>query len=133
MRRYGFYYRYDTPAELQCLNELWLLVNDRLNYFKPTKKPVGWATDAKCRRKRIYDTPATPYQRLLRFRTLSTTQQTELARHRDGIELATTAAQIDRCQQRLIQLAAENTRNLQDMTATRLPNPDGIKSRKKTS
>ena len=48
VRKYGFYYRYDTPAELRVLNRLWPLVNDRLNYFTPTKKPIGW--DAEPRR-----------------------------------------------------------------------------------
>ncbi len=46
MRRYGFYHRYDTPAELALLTRLWALVNDRLNYFTPTKKPIGYTTGA---------------------------------------------------------------------------------------
>jgi len=41
VRKYGFYYRYDTDAERRVLNRLWPLVNDRLNYLTPTKKPVG--------------------------------------------------------------------------------------------
>lgn len=35
VRRYGFYYRYDTPTELRVLNQLWPLVNDRLNFTRP--------------------------------------------------------------------------------------------------
>ncbi|MEZ5087411.1 MAG: hypothetical protein R2722_14580 [Tessaracoccus sp.] len=60
MRRYGFYHRYDTPLELELLNRLWPLVNDRLNFFTPTKKPVDWSTDRIGRRKRVYDKPRTP-------------------------------------------------------------------------
>ena len=45
VRRYGFYHRYDTATELALLNQLCPLVNDRLNFFTPTKKPVGWSTD----------------------------------------------------------------------------------------
>lgn len=41
VRKYGFYYRYDTVEELAVLNRLWPLVNDRMNYFTPTKKPIG--------------------------------------------------------------------------------------------
>ena len=41
VRKYGFYYRYDTDEERGALNRLWRLVNDRLNYLTPTKKPVG--------------------------------------------------------------------------------------------
>ena len=43
VRKYGFYYRYDTSEERHALNRLWKLVNDRLNYLTPTKKPVGSA------------------------------------------------------------------------------------------
>jgi IS30 family transposase len=39
VRKYGFYYRYDTADELRVLNRLWPLVNDRLNFLTPTKKP----------------------------------------------------------------------------------------------
>lgn len=120
-------------ARRQLVNKLLALVDDRLNNFTPAKKPVGWYTDAAGRRKRIYVTQATPYQRLLRSRALSPAQQVELANHQDGFELAGTAAQSGRCQQRLIFLAAEKSRNLQDMTATSLPDPHGIKNRKKTS
>ena len=34
------------------MNRLWKLVNDRLNYLTPTKKPVGWGQDKAGRRKR---------------------------------------------------------------------------------
>jgi hypothetical protein len=53
VRRYGFYYRYDTPAELAALRELWPMVNDLLNYFTATKKPIGWSQD----RRRAAQTP----------------------------------------------------------------------------
>ena len=65
VRRYGFYHRYDTKLELELLNQLWTLVCDRLNFFTPTKKPLGWSTDTVGRRKRVYDKPRSPYQRLL--------------------------------------------------------------------
>ena len=44
VRKYAFYYRYDTAEEREALNRLWPLVNDRLNYLTPTKKPVGAPT-----------------------------------------------------------------------------------------
>jgi hypothetical protein len=65
VRKYGFYYRYDTDAERRVLNRLWPLVNDRLNYLTPTKKPVGYGTDRNGRRTRLYDAPTTPLDRLL--------------------------------------------------------------------
>ena len=78
MRKYGFYYRYDTDAERRVLNRLWALVNDRFNYLTPTKKPTGFASDANGRRKRLYDKPKTPLDRLLAADVLSPTQEDEL-------------------------------------------------------
>ncbi|REO57795.1 transposase, partial [Mycobacterium tuberculosis] len=33
VRKYAFYYRYDTAEERAVLNRMWKLVNDRLNYL----------------------------------------------------------------------------------------------------
>ena len=64
VRKHAFYWRYDTGQELELLNQLWRLVSLRLNFFTPTRKAVGYATAADGRRKRIYNKPATPWQRL---------------------------------------------------------------------
>jgi hypothetical protein len=124
VRRYGFYWRYDTQAELDTLRQLWPLVNDLLNYFTPTKKPVGWATDQTGRRKRLYDAPATPLDRLLRAGTLSPTQQTELTTRRDALDVAAISHDINRLQARLMKLSAAKTRQLQDQAKPKIPDPE---------
>ena len=78
MRKYGFYYRYDTDAERRVLNRFCAFVNDRFNYLTPTKKPVGFASDANGRRKRLYDKPKTPPGRLLEARVLATDKTEQL-------------------------------------------------------
>ena len=78
VRKYGFYYRYDTTEERTVLNRLWPLVNDRLNYLTPTKKPVGFGTDRNGRRTRLYDKPKTPLDRLLAANVLAPDQATRL-------------------------------------------------------
>lgn len=65
VRRHGFYHRYDTTTELALLNQPWALVNNRLNFITPTKKPTDWSTDSVGRRKRVCDKPATPLQHVL--------------------------------------------------------------------
>ncbi len=57
------------------LNRLWRLVNDRLNYLTPTMKPIGYGQHRDGRRRRLYDKPQTPLDRLLASRG-------PLARHR---------------------------------------------------
>lgn len=130
VRRYGFYWRYDTPEALTLLNQLWPLVNDRLNYFTPTKKPVGYATDAAGRRKRLYDDPKAPVDRLLGAGVLSVAQEAELRDRRDRLNPAEIARDIQSLQDRLTGLARNKTLDLQ--AAITAPPPDtarGVKLR----
>ena len=103
VRRYAFYWRYDTPEALTLLNHLWPLVNDRLNYFTPTKKPTGWGID----------TPRTPLDRLLDAGVLSPQQEAELRARRDQINPADLARRIAALQDRLTRLARDATLILQ--------------------
>ena len=102
VRRYGFSKRYDTDAERAVLNRLWRLVNDRLNYLTPTRKPIGYSSTADGRRRRLYDDPATPLDRLLGAGILSTTQQAELIGYRDALNSAAIGRQIAALQNRLL-------------------------------
>lgn len=90
VRKYAFYYRYDTLEERAVLNRLWPLVNDRLNYLTPTKKPTGHASGRDGRR--LYDRPQTPLDRLLVTETLSPAQQAELIAYRNSLNPAKIAA-----------------------------------------
>lgn len=130
VRRYGFYYRYDTTDELTVLNTLWPLVNDRLNFFTPTKKPIGWGEDKAGRRKRIYDKPATPFDRLCASGILSPTQQAEMTAYRDSLNPLDLARRITELQARLIELAKDKTDRMRDKLERTLPNTNtGIKIR----
>ena len=124
VRKYGFYYRYDTPAEVRALNRLWPLVNDRLNFFTPTKKPIGWDSDRGGKRRRIYDTPATPLDRLLAAGVLSPAQQAELITHRDALNPADLARQIHDQQQILTKLAKDKTDHLRATLAAKTQPPN---------
>lgn len=109
VRKYGFYYRYDTPGELATLNRLWKLVNDRMNYLTPTKKPTGWSQDRHGHRVRVYDTPATPLDRLLAAGVLATTQAAELEAYRDTLNPARIGREIADLQRALMKAAADKT------------------------
>lgn len=112
VRKHAFYWRYDTPDELELLNRLWPLVSLRLNFFTPTKKPVGYTTTADGRRKRIYDTPATPYQRLQASAILDAQQLSAVAARIDGINPADLTRQINAIQMQLLDLAKAKTETL---------------------
>ncbi len=112
VRKHAFYWRYDTPAELELLNRLWPLVSLRLNFFTPTKKPVGYTTTANGRRKRIYDKPATPWQRLQSSGVLDTQQLSNVAARIEGINPADLTRQINTIQMQLLDLAKAKTEAL---------------------
>jgi len=112
VRKYGFYYRYDTDEERAVLNRLWKLVNDRLNYLTPTIKPIGYACSRDGRRRRLYDQPMTPLDRLLAAGVLSPAHESELLTYRDSLNPAAIGRQIADLQNRLLQLAKEKTEQL---------------------
>jgi transposase InsO family protein len=123
VRKYSFYYRYDTDSERKVLNRLWPLVNDRLNYFTPTIKPTGYTSTSDGRRRRLYDKPATPLERLLAAGVLSPTQQAQLRTYRDSLNPAALARQIGDLQTRLLVLSKDKTEQLYLSTfPTALPN-----------
>jgi hypothetical protein len=112
VRKHAFHWRYDTGRELALLNELWPLVSLRLNFFTPTKKPVGYDTTADGRRKRIYDKPATPWQRLQASNVLDKQQLSEVAARIEGINPADLTRQITTVQMQLLDLAKTKTEAL---------------------
>ncbi|WP_235272478.1 integrase catalytic domain-containing protein [Microbacterium profundi] len=121
VRRYGFYWRYENADALMVLNRLWPVVNDRLNYFTPTKKPIDWKTDKIGRRCRIYDKPRTPFQRLLDAGVLSPVQERELLEYRDKLNPAELARRIQSLQDRLVAIAKRATLDLEATLAKPLP------------
>lgn len=112
VRKYGFYYRYDTEEERAVLNRLWRLVNDRLNYLTPTKKPEGYGSDRNGHRTRIYDKPATPLDRLLAAEVLAPAQATDLLAYRDSLNPAALGREIADLQSVLLKLAKDKTEQL---------------------
>ncbi|WP_204903546.1 integrase catalytic domain-containing protein [Mycobacterium riyadhense] len=112
VRKYAFYYRYDTPEERAVPNRLWRLVNDRLNYLTPTIKPIGYTSTADGRRRRCYDAPQTPLDRLLAAQVLSPAQRAELIAYRDSLNPAEIGREIADLQNRLVLLAKQKTEQL---------------------
>jgi len=114
VRKSAFRYRYDTAAELALLNELWGYVNLRKNFFLPTKKANGWRTTTTGRNTRTYDSPQTPYARVLDFDVLSTEQAGRLAALHVQTNPAELTRNINRIQRALIASAKDKTLTLRD-------------------
>lgn len=109
VRRHAFRYRYETDAELALLNQLWTLVMARKNHLLPCVKAVGWTETSSGRKKRTYDKPKTPYQRLLDTDALNPDTRTRLAADHDKLNPARITRGINKIQQQLIELAKNRT------------------------
>ena len=127
VRKYAHYWRYDTRAALGLLNRLWVNVNDFMNYFAPTVKPIGWSTDKTGRRKRLYDEPKTPFDRLKDSGTLTQAQIEEMTAYRASLNPAQLARNIATIQTQLEGIAKTSTLKLIDHTTPLLPATNGIK------
>ena len=112
VRKHAFYWRYDTPEELTLLNELWPLVSLRMNFFTPTKKPTGHATAADGRRKRVYDQPRTPWQRVLESGLLNDQQADAVRARIAGVNPADLTRRINQIQLALIDLSRHKTQTM---------------------
>ncbi|MES2094576.1 MAG: DDE-type integrase/transposase/recombinase [Actinomycetota bacterium] len=109
VRRHAFRYRYETPAEMNLLNELWHLVNLRKNHLLPTVKAIGWRETKAGRKARIYDKPATPHQRLVASGALDETTAAALDQVAEPLNPAEITRRINRIQQQLIASAKART------------------------
>jgi len=99
------YGRYDTPAELEVLRELYRHLRLHVNFFQPQMKLIAKTRQGAKVRKR-FDTARTPYQRVMASPHVSPQAKQALTRTYLGLNPAGLKRQIARCQDRLIELAS---------------------------
>ena len=113
VRRYAFYYRYDTDAERQVPGRLWEPARHPSQLpLAPTRKPIGWGADRAGGRKRLYDRPRTPLDRLLDTDALTDAQKDELIDYRNRLNPAVITRRIIELQDVLVRLAKDKTDQL---------------------
>ena len=112
------YHRYDTPAELELLNQIWALQRLTTNHFAPQQKLIK-----KVRRgakvSKTYDDPATPYQRALKDQKVTKTNKTQLTRENKPLNPAQLQRQIQALCAQLLTLTAAK-RAAKQRPATRI-------------
>ena len=69
------YHRYDTPAELVLLNEIWVLQSQITNFFLPQQKLVAKVRDG-AKVTKTYDRATTPHLRADRHRSVTSDDKT---------------------------------------------------------
>ena len=88
---------------------LWELVDIRVNFLTPTRKPIGWGAGRAGRRKRLYDRPRTPPGRLLDTDAPADAQKDELIDYRNRLNPAVITRRIIELQDVLVRLAKDKT------------------------
>ena len=107
VRRAVGYQRYDTPAELELLNNLYEDLRLYTNYFQPVMKLIE-KTRVGSRVHKTYDRAKTPYQRVVDSSFIPKRSKTKLNKHYETLNPAALKREMDRLQTRLDQLARRN-------------------------
>lgn len=104
------YHRYDTATQLGLLNELYGHLRLYVNFFQPNMKLISKTRDgAKVQRR--YDTPQTPYARLLVSPHVPAKVKTALRRQYRTLNPAQLQRDIVACQKKLLDLVARKRRS----------------------
>lgn len=104
VRRFVGYGRYENDEACQCLNDLYAVLHDYVNYFMPSMKLIEKRRDGARVRKR-YDTPQTPFQRMLASPQISAQEKRCLKVHYATLNPAALHRDIECLQKRLTRLS----------------------------
>jgi hypothetical protein len=105
VRRNVGYARFDTAEELAVLNDLYLVLRDHTNFFLPSAKLLSKTRDGAKVTKR-YDTPKTPYARVLASAHVSDGAKRRLTKHYETLNPVALKRKITDLQRRLYELVS---------------------------
>lgn len=111
VRRAVGYLRYDTEEELRILNELYQYLRLYTNFFQPTMK-LTEKTRIGSRVIKKYDTPMTPYRRVLASPHVSESHKDTLKKQYAQLNPAHLKRQITRLQRKLLRITASKDRGM---------------------
>ena len=103
------YRRYDTEEEREILNRIYRLLSFYTNYFQPLRKLVKKERVGSKVRK-TYDTPRTPYRRVMEIPEISEKTKETLTRIYNQINPAQLKREMEKLQNKLIDLSVKKKR-----------------------
>ena len=103
VRRNVGYLRHDTEEELTVLNELYIYLDDYVNFFQPVLKLVLKIRDGSKVTKK-YDKAKTPFRRVLEYSDIDDNIKARLRRRYERLNPADLKRKITRLQDRLLKL-----------------------------
>ena len=112
VRRTAGYLRYDTENELALLNQMYDAVRLWVNFFHPSVKLIS-KTRVGSKVKKTYDSPQTPYQRIMASKQVSTTHKERLSRQFKASNPIKLQRTVEKCKDKLQDMVTEkNQREL---------------------
>jgi len=102
------YLRYDTPAELEVLSELYGHLRLYVNFFQPQMRLIEKVRHG-ARLTRRHDQARTPYRRILESPLVDDDAKAELTRSYLELNPVSLKLEITRCQDRLLEIARTKT------------------------
>ena len=105
VRRNVGYARFDTPEELEVLNELYAVLREHTNFFMPSGKLVSKTREGAKVTKR-YDEPKTPYARVLASDHVTEAAKRRLTRRYERLNPVRLKREIAALQKRLYELVS---------------------------
>lgn len=101
VRHWVGYLRYDQPEQVQILNQLYVLLEDYLNFFLPSMKCIK-KERVGSKYKRVYDQSQTAYARVLAQPNIAEEVKARLKQKYVTLNPKTLKRQIEQLQQRLL-------------------------------
>src|SRR3989338_2396926 len=98
VRHWVGYLRYDDPRQVKILNQLYLLLEDYINFFLPSMKCVK-KERVNSKYRRVYDRSQTAYQRVLDDPNIKQEIKTSLKRKYDTLNPKILKKNIEQLQQ----------------------------------
>ncbi|MGV8082889.1 MAG: transposase family protein [Coriobacteriia bacterium] len=112
------YARFDTPEELKVLNQIHVLVRLHTNFFMPSAKLISKTRNGS-KVKKTYDTPKTPYRRVLKSEQVSDEAKAALTEQSATLNPADLRRRIGKLQTKLYTLnARKNPRTEKEVEAS---------------
>ncbi len=105
VRRFAGYGRYEKDDACKCLNDLYVVVREYVNFFMPSQKLIEKVRDGS-RVTRRYDAPQTPYHRVLASDAVEASTKRRLKRRYATLNPAALKRRIETLQRELLTLTA---------------------------
>lgn len=115
VRKIVGYHRYDNDEQVNILNQLYLNEDLISNFFNPSQKLIKKIYFDNGKYKKVYDKPKTPYQRLMKCKSLDKKTKMQLKEIYDSLNLVLLRKESDKLKKDLIRNISRKNNMIEPM------------------